>query len=85
MILGHVQRRGNLEPGGEYSLYGLYGDVLLQGTVFYLSPWGRGCNFVSLSKKYYLMMIDLICLMNFVFTSSKQKHDGFNVILLPSQ
>ena len=53
-LLGHVQRRGNLEPGGEYSLYGLYGDVPLQGTVFYLSLWGRGCNFVTLSEGYYL-------------------------------
>ena len=40
--------------GGEYSLYGLYGDVQLQGTVFYLSVLNKVYNFVSLSEGYCL-------------------------------
>ena len=77
------EKRESGAGGGEYSLYGLYGDVQLQGTVFYLSVLKTVYNFVSLSEGY-CRMIDLISLMNFACTSSKQKHDGFNVILLPS-
>ena len=40
--------------GGEYSLYGLYEDVQLQGTVFYLSVLNKVYNFVSLSEGYCL-------------------------------
>ena len=65
-LLGHVQRRGNLEPGGEYSLYGLYGDVQLQGTVFYLSILNKVYNFGSLSEEYCLHdwfdLFDKFCL-----------------------
>ena len=45
---------GAREGGVEYSLYGLYGDVQLQGTVFYLSVLNKVYNFVSLSEGYCL-------------------------------
>ena len=69
MILGHVRRRGNLEPGGS-TPYMAYTGTGAEVVILWVCPKGITC------------MIDLICLMKFVCTSSKQKHDGFKVILL---
>ena len=51
---GMAGEEGIWSPGGEYSLYGLYEDVQLQGTVFYLSVLNKVYNFVSLSEGYCL-------------------------------
>ena len=77
MILGHVRRRGNLEPGGGSTPYMAYTEMCSSRVQFFTSLSYTKCIILWVCPKGTACMIDLISLMNFACTSSKQKHDGW--------